>query len=78
MANYRAGLIASAVYNVAAAQHKNPKFKQPMDFFEGKPKPRHAVSPPGTVDVALNTELLQQFEDFQQDFYAAKKQGRIR
>ena len=76
LANYRAGLIASAVYNVAAAGSKHPTFMAPLDFFEGKSQRRRITA--DTVDVALNAELLNQFEAFQSDFYAARKQGRIK
>lgn len=78
--NYRAGLIASAVYNVAAAGSSNrPTFMSPLDFFEGG-KQRRRLRPIATdaVDTALNAELLHQFEEFQADFYVAKQQGRIR
>lgn len=77
--NYRAGLIASATYNVAAAGSKRSVFMSPLDFFEGGKQTRR-TRPVATdaVDEALNAELLRQFEEFQADFYAAKQQGRIR
>lgn len=66
--NFRAGLVAAAIYNVAAAGTKRHKFLSPLDFFERRAS-KQAMDP---------AELLKNFEHFQQDFYAAKKQGRFK
>ena len=58
--NFRAGLIASAVYNVAPGKRRKPI--NPMDFFEARSATDAMQSP---------EELLHGFQQFQSDLRMA-------